>query len=186
MSVNDEGTEAVFRVVARAGKALLRVIPTITVGRTCPHALYDSMCRIGRSGTNPSGVPYQCTTTVMYVNGRDVRVDLSNVPANNANRATWAKWGELTHANSGEVMTIQDQTDPSPGFSTVTDLRLEAIVYGMKIGDTVTIQAGCARDIATCHSKFGNRQNFGGFNKLPRKQNIHIPQNVGIREVGEF
>jgi hypothetical protein len=186
MAVDDDCTEAIFRVVARAGKALLRIIPNVTAGRTCPHVLYGSMCRVSRTGSSPSGAPYQSTTTVMYVNGREVRIDLSAVSANDPNRASWAKGGELTHLASGETMTIQEQTDLSPGFSTVTDLRLEAIIYGMKVGDSVIVQAGCARDISACHTKFGNRHNFGGFNKLPTKQNIHVPHNVGISSVGEF
>lgn len=185
MACNDDNTEAVFNVAARAGRALLRVIPNVTVGRTCPHPLYGTMCRLSRSGSNPDSIPFACTTTVLYVNGRDVRVDLSNVPADDDNREDWLQGGEFKHTASGEVMTILKQADVSPGISTVTLLTLDAVVYGMKVGDSVTLQAGCDRTIATCDAKFGNRANFGGFNKLPTK-NIFNPTNTGVSDTGEF
>lgn len=179
MGCSDDGTQAVFRVVARAGKALLRVIPNVTAGRTCPHPLYGAMCKISRTGSNPDAIPYRFTTTVMFVSGREVRVDLTNVPAANVNRASWLRAGEFTHSASGEIMTILEQEDLTPGFSTVAKLTLESNVYGMAVGDTVVLQAGCSKEIAMCHSKFGNRQRFGGFNRLPKRQNIHMPQNNG-------
>lgn len=185
MGCNDDGTRAIFRVLARAGKTLLRVIPNVTGGRTCPHPLYGTMCKVARGGTNPDGIVYQTSATVLGINGREVRVDLSNVTAGNTNRANWAENGELTHTATGETMTVTDQKDQSSS-STVTVLTLEAAIYGLQVGDAVVIQAGCDKSMTMCNGKFGNRQNFGGFNKLPTKQNIHVPQNVGITTVGEF
>lgn len=181
MACDDAGTEATFRIPARAAEAMLRTLPSATVGRNCPHILYDTMCGIDREGTNPDGNPYKLTTTVMMVNGRDIRVNLSNVPAADANRAEWAVNGEVVHVATGERMTIRTQTDLNPGISQVTDLSMQMQIVGLKVGDSVEIYAGCMHDIETCHAKFENKDNYGGFPDLPTK-NPFLPSGFGVME----
>lgn len=160
---------AKFRVPARAGEALLRVIPNVTASRKCPHILYDAMCRVDRAGSDPDAVPYKLTTTVISVSGRDVRIDLSNVPADSARREQWAINGEIVHAITGDSTSIRAQTDLSPGFSTVTLLSLALPIVGMKIGDSVDVYAGCAWDEITCDEKFDNLSRYGGYPYMPFK-----------------
>ncbi|RPH65006.1 MAG: hypothetical protein EHM89_00255 [Acidobacteria bacterium] len=182
MACDDKGTEATFRVPSRAGEMLLRVIPNVTVGRNCPHILYDTMCRIERAGSNPDAIPYMLTTTVLHVSGRDIRVELSNVPAADANRAEWAVNGEVVHVATGERMTIRTQTDLNPGVSMVCDLSMQMQIVGLVVGDDVEIYAGCMYDVETCRDKFDNRLNFGGFPHI-RTSTPFLAQGYGLREI---
>lgn len=172
LSVSDEGTEATFRCESRLGRAMLRVIPQVSAGRICPHMLYDSMCGIDREGMNPDGHDYKVTATVLHVDGRDVRFDLSNVPAGYSLRSDWCENGELVVASgsaTGERAAIAEQNDLSPGFSTVTVVSLNAAIYGLKVGDSIDVYAGCLFDIVTCSAKFANKLRHGGFPQLPNK-----------------
>lgn len=181
VSVNDDGTEATFRCPSKAASALLRVIPGVTAQRTCPHTLYGTMCGIARTDTDPDGLAHQITTTVIGVNGRDVRVDLLDTGRN----GSWAELGEIEHVSSGEIMTVIKQTDLNPGVSSVAVLTMQTVLPPLKIGDSVKISAGCNRSIETCHRRFQNRQRFGGFNRLP-KSNAHLPWNVFSSSEGEL
>lgn len=174
MSVDEEGTEATFRVPSRAGEALLRMLPNVTAGRLCPHVLYDRVCGVDPSGSGPTGIPHKVTTTVLAVDGRKVRVDLATIPAADPLRAKWCALGKLTHVASGEPMTIREQIDLSPGTSTVADLDLQMQMPGLKIGDSVEVQAGCDWFIQTCDLKFDNLSSHGGYTYLPPK-NPHVP-----------
>ena len=174
MAVDDRNTEATFRVPSRIGRALVRKLPTITAGRTCPHMLYDATCAKLRTGSSPSGVPYKCTTTVIAVNGRDVRLDLHNVPVGDSYRLDWLVNGELVHVASGENMTIRDQNDVSPGVSTVTDVSMHLQIPVMRVGDSIELYAGCSWDLTTCDLKFDNLSKYGGDPYMPTG-NPYVP-----------
>lgn len=180
VSVDDNGTEATFRCEAKLGRGLLRVIPTVTAERECVHMVYDTMCKIDREGTNPDGKPYKLTTTVLYVNGRDVRIDLSSIPADYTYRPDWLVNGELLHVASGERMAIADQKDANPGISTVTVISMQATLYGLKVGDTVDVFAGCFWNTTICRGRFGNMLNYGGLPQLPIKNPfVYVSYGVG-------
>jgi hypothetical protein len=169
---NDTCTEATFRVINVATKLALRVTPSVVIARTCPHTLFEGMCgrELLRTGTNPDGIAYKLTTTVLAIDGRDVKIDLSNVPAANARRAQWCLGGEFVHTASGERRTIRNQQDYNPGTGTLSLLTLHVPIVELKVGDSVDVYPGCAKTIGGthgCHPKFGNRHNFGGFPELP-------------------
>lgn len=167
MSVDDECSEASFNIRSRAAAALLRVLPTVTAGRGCPYIWGDTLCGVDENGTGPTGLPHKVTTTVLGIDGRVIRVDLSTIPAADDLREGWANNGGFKHVSSGEIMTVLSQEDTSPGVSTVTHLTLDALIAGMRIGDSVEITAGCPREIVTCSAKFANKQRFGGDPQLP-------------------
>ena len=50
--------------------------------------------------------------------------------------------------------------------STVTLLRAFS---GAAINDSVTVSPGCDQNPETCHTKFSNIINFGGFDAIPDK-----------------
>jgi uncharacterized phage protein (TIGR02218 family) len=179
VAVDDGGTEATFRVPSVMSRHMMRIVPTAVVSRTCQHTLYDSRCGINRNGQNPDAIPYLQTATAMYVNGREVRIDLSNVPVGNAERETWCANGEVRRVADQEVMTAREQDDLSPGFSTVTKLTMQAPLVDLRVGDSVQVYAGCNRTIEQCQSRFGNRQNFGGLPELPTK-NPFTPEGTGV------
>lgn len=162
-SLSCRGSTAEFLIPSRMIEALKKRLPTVSVSRACHHVLYASgTCRASRDGSSPAGVPFKCVTTTMVVNGRSVRLDLSNVPAANAFRANWLVGGDLFHPASGERMTIVEQADANPGISTVTTVMLALTVPDLKTGDTVHVFAGCDRTVATCRDKFANQVNYGG------------------------
>lgn len=157
-SMNAENGVAKFRVPSRAGEWMLRPLPATTSGVECSNVLYDSRCGVSRTGSK-DGLAFKVTASVIYVSGRDVRVDLGDVLRN----GTWAENGELVHTESGERMTISLQTDLNAGISAVADLRMQFQINGLAVGDSVDVYAGCDHNVVVCNSKFGNRQNFGGF-----------------------
>jgi hypothetical protein len=178
-SMSCEGRVASFRIPSRAGQWMLRPIPAFTASRACPFFVFDSNCGVSRTGSGPSGLPHKVTTTVLYVNGRDVRVDLSTITASDPLRSDWAEEGELLHVTTGERMTVYKQTDLGPGVSTVADLQLQAPIVGLAIGDSVEVYAGCPLDITTCNDKFDNKEAFGGLPQLPKK-NPFTPAGWGV------
>jgi len=48
-------------------------------------------------------------------------------------------------------------------------ITLSAVPPGLAVGNAITLYSGCDRTLATCHSKFGNSENFGGFPLIPTK-----------------
>lgn len=178
MSVDDENTEASFNVRSRGASALNRRLPTVSAGRMCPYVWGEALCGVDPNGTGRTGLPNKVTTTVLAIDGRTIRVDLSTIPAADPLREGWASNGSFKHVLSGEIMTVLSQDDESPGASTIAKVTLDSTIYGMKVGDSVEIEAGCGRDIVTCSAKFGNKQRFGGFPQLPTA-NPFVPQSFG-------
>ena len=75
----------------------------------------------------------------------------------------------LTGANQGYTMEIKDQT------ATVLTLYFP-MINTVSVGDTFTIYAGCAKDKATCKTKFGNIYNMQA---EPDKPSRKIMSKVG-------
>lgn len=164
MAVDDENTEATFRVPARGNDAAQRLLPVISVGRTCPYILYGPGCNVSRSAS-VGGVAHKVSTTVVSVNGREVRVDLQSFDRLDG----WSEGGELVVTSgtaSGERMSIREQADTG---STLVLLTLFQVIPGLRAGDSVDVYAGCAHTIDVCLGKFDNKDNFGGEPSLPDK-----------------
>jgi hypothetical protein len=157
MSCDDDDTLATFRSPSFASEAAVRKLPTISVGRTCPHILYGAGCNVDRNN-----VLFKVTTTVISVNGRDVHVDIGSLSADH-----WSDGGEIVHVATGDRMTIREQLYINNPPSSVVTLSLQDRMPDLKIGDSVEVYAGCDHIITTCHGKFDNRENFGGYPQLP-------------------
>jgi hypothetical protein len=170
-----------FLIPSRTMQALKKLLPQLGAMRACPHVVYSTRgCKVSESGSSPDGIPFKCSTTTINVAGRDVRLDLSNVPADNARRTDWLRFGKLVHVASGEQRSIVKQTDPNPGVSTVTDIQLFERIVEMKNGDAVLLLAGCDHVVTTgCRDKFGNRGNYGGMPHLPTTGNPFKLNNFG-------
>lgn len=143
LGAEDGGRVALLHVPSRMTAVLERRLPTVTVGRSCPHILYDANCRVARAS-------FKVTTTVASVDGRVV-----TVASMGAHGDDWATFGELRHPSSDQSMTIYSQIG--------TTITMQAPIVELKVGDSVEVFAGCAHDIGECHTKFSNRVNFGGF-----------------------
>ena len=48
-------------------------------------------------------------------------------------------------------------------------ITVSAVPPGLAIGDAIYLYPGCDRTLNTCHAKFGNSANFGGFPFIPTK-----------------
>jgi len=156
-----EGHLAKVLVSQRLSDAKPRRIPTITVGRECPHILYDGNCKINRNA-------FKVATTLTYVDGRSLQIaSIGGHPD------SWALFGELLHVASGERMTVTRQE------GVIVEIQLP--IAGMQAGDAIEIYAGCDHTLATCVDKFDNRDNYGGFPLLP-KQNPFIDNGYGTVE----
>lgn len=163
MACDGDNVEATLLVPPRVSESAERTLPTVTLGRSCLHLLYDTMCKIPRT----LGSTY-FSTPVMHVDGREVTIDLGVLPSDPA-RADWAVGGELYHPMSGERMSVFAQDDVSPGSLTLTKLTLQLPILELTTGDTVEVYAGCDHSLETCVNKFGNRQNYGGFPQMPKQ-----------------
>lgn len=168
MSVDDEGTEATFRVPPRASDAAQRRLPTIKVSRTCPYILYGAGCNVDR-GASVGGLAHKVTTTAIGVNGREIRVDLLDTDRLD----DWALGGELVVTSgpaSGERMSVVAQDDLNPPVSSVVVLTLQLPIPGFQIGHSVEVYGGCDHTVTGdhgCRPKFDNVNNFGGYPSLP-------------------
>lgn len=179
VSVHSEGTTVKLRVGSLLGEPMRKRLPVLTAGVQCGHVLYDDGCRISRTDSDADGTPFKCSTTVALVSGRDIRLDLSNVPADHARRGNWLRFGELvvtSGAATGERRTIRLQTDASPGVSTITVVSLSLLIPNLKIGDSVDAYAGCGHDIFDCEEKFSNKENYGGLPYMTPNNPYRAPQ----------
>lgn len=153
------GPAVTINAISRLGNVLQRKLPTITVGRQCPHILYDENCRVDRP-------PYTRSTFITLVNGRNVTVANLGGEANQ-----WAKYGEIEVVATGQRMLITSQVG--------TALTLYLPLTGVVTGTSVKVYAGCDRKFSTCDQKFDNRENFGGFPQLPRGNPFRIGGGFG-------
>jgi len=120
--------------------------------RGCPHALYDSQCKM-----NP--LDFQVSDLLVSFTGNSLTMtDLSAYPNGHFNGG-YLEWtmssglverrGIRTHADN--VLTISGST------------------IGMEAGMTIYMYPGCRRTRAVCNDKFSNILNYGGFADMPGK-----------------
>lgn len=119
--------------------------------RTCTHVLYDSLCR---------AVPAPFSTAISGVSGRDISVASPLPPGDLA-----GGWVE-TLAGEKQAMIVANDA------STATLL----MPGEFEIGEAVRFYAGCDKTTATCQTRFGNLDNYGGFPFIPNKN----PFNTGV------
>ncbi len=152
-----EGHDAIFRVPSAMGETMEMRIPTISVGRQCPHVLYDENCKVVRAD-------YLIAATVTHIAGTDITVSTDD-----GNSDRYLRYGELKHIATGERMSIHEH------IGLVVTIQLP--IVGMKVGDTIELYPGCAHDVNAC-AEFDNILNYGGFPQLP-SGNVFWPNGYG-------
>jgi len=160
MSVDDDNTEATFRVPSRDGEALQRKLPTISTGRRCPHILYDKMCQVDRNA-------FKVATVATSVSGRDVYLTVDT----SGHLSPWGVGGELVHVATGERRTVRDVLNINPATLQIM-ASLQLPIPDLKQGDSIELYAGCDHTmtgVQGCAAKFANAQNYGGQLYLPTK-----------------
>jgi uncharacterized phage protein (TIGR02218 family) len=153
-----EGRWCEVRSESHLGLALSANVPGISFQRHCNHALYGRFCRVDRNA-------FAFATNVTNVNGAIVTVASIGGGADQVYRA-----GEIVRNVDGERRTIVDQTGAV--------LTLASAFGTLANGNAVTLYRGCDHLIATCHTVFDNRVNFGGHPSVPSSNPFLIPINL--------
>lgn len=157
--LNAEGHVAKFLVPSRFGQVLVRRLPTVTVGRNCPHILYDANCKAPRNS-------FRVATIANVVDGNVI-----TVASVGGNPDHLFENGELFHPASGERMTIFDQVG--------TTIILQLPIFELQSGQNVEIFAGCRHDLNDCRNVFNNVPHYGGGPNTPIG-NPFFNQKLGI------
>ena len=113
--------------------------------RACSHVLYSAAC---------GATPIPATAEVIRSEGR--QVELASLPPEVA--------GMLA---GGWLQTPAGARHMIVGESTAGVELLYPV--GLAAGMSVTLTAGCDHSMSTCHSRFGNLANYGGFPFIPSK-----------------
>lgn len=78
----------------------------------------------------------------------------------------WFTAGRLTFTSGANAGTSVEVKSHSNNDAVVLDLW-QAMPQPIETGDTFTVTAGCDKRFATCHTRFGNAENFRGFPHIP-------------------
>ena len=114
--------------------------------RSCPHSLYDRNCRVDKAAYAQIATVDSLTGTSLAVGGLAGFAD------------EWFSGGFLEWqiaAGVYERRGIERSTDDG-------SLLMFGTTDGITAGLTITAYPGCMRNIATCNTKFGNSDNYGG------------------------
>lgn len=113
--------------------------------RACSHVLYSAAC---------GATPISATAEVIRSEGR--QVELASLPPEVAGMLAG---GWLQTPAGARHMIVSEST---AGVELLYPVGLAA-------GMSVTLTAGCDHSMSTCHSRFGNLANYGGFPFIPSK-----------------
>jgi len=122
---------------------------------TCPYALYGSQCRVSRDA-------FREITPVIGISGTSIICSAAIGKANN-----YYAGGFVTYQN-GAAGNIEKRM-VRQSFGSSGTLVLQSLPIGLEGGSLVSIYAGCDHLIATCDSKFNNKDNCGATPYIPLK-----------------
>jgi uncharacterized phage protein (TIGR02218 family) len=128
-----------------------RSVPHYVFSSLCNHELYDERCKVIKD------VPeFRLIANVSSVSGRVI-----TVPGAAVYGSGWFQTGYVeAHGGTDRRLVLQHVGD---------DLELRLPFAESVFGQEVRVFAGCLRDGETCHVKFLNRINFGGWEHVPTK-----------------
>lgn len=140
------GRIASISVPSMASMTLATNIPNVNYQAPCNHVLYDSRCSVNAAS-------HKVDRTVVGASSQTITLN-SSAGSNGDFNA-----GEIVNNRSLERRLIlkNDGVKITIGFP----------FFDMRAGDHVTLYKGCDHTITTCHEKFGNAINFGGFPYVP-------------------
>lgn len=120
--------------------------------RQCPHVLYGPACGLVDTA-------YKATTTLATVSGITITAAVFGAQADGYYAGGMIEW----EASPGryERRGIKSHVG--------TALTMTHPIADLPAGATVAFWPGCDHSLATCHSKFANRANYGGFPYVPNK-----------------
>lgn len=131
---------------------------------TCDAVLGDTRCGVDLNSSSS----YNISGSVTKIYSRGLFATMtSNILAQPSNWFTAGKLTWLTGANTAQVVEIKShilQSEATEAWIGIWD----AAPFDIEIGDTFTLQVGCAKTIDICRDKFNNVLNFRGFPRMPR------------------
>jgi uncharacterized phage protein (TIGR02218 family) len=130
-------------------------VPAVKFQSPCNHFLYDAGCTIDKSLFRTGG-----TIATISADGTIVTVAAAASQVDN-----WFTAGYIEIGQQRRMIMLHN----------ASTLNLLAPLFGVKVGDAVSIYAGCMRDFHTCKLKFNNTANFLGFQWIPEKNPFKDP-----------
>jgi uncharacterized phage protein (TIGR02218 family) len=120
--------------------------------RTCPHALYDSECKVIKE-TQAAGV------IVAALDGQNVQGANFALQENGRYRGGYIEWEPV--AGTFERRAIQEHAGDA--------VALIGTTTGLEVGMLLRAYPGCKHTMEDCDGRFQNIENYGGFPLIPSK-----------------
>lgn len=122
---------------------------------TCPYALYGPQCRVSRDD-------FREISSILGVSGLSVQVSSAVGKPDNYYAGGYVTWVNVMNGNTEKRMVRES-------FGESGTLVLATIPIGIAGGIEISMYAGCDHLIATCDSKFNNKDNCGATPYIPTK-----------------
>lgn len=120
----------------------------LTYQRGCPHSVYDGECGVNRE-------LHRVSATVTALDGARLTHNGAGAGTYAGGFVEWTAGGRTERrgidAEDGQVLTLLGGT------------------HGIALGSAVWIYQGCDQTSTTCHNRFSNMDNYGGFRHMPGK-----------------
>ena len=146
--------ESVFTSLARPG---LRG----RFQRACRYALYDTGCNLDKDD-------FDAVVSVLDISSDGLTLSLTGISSEDDGYYS----GGMLKAADGTYRFIYSHTESELVISRPIPSLVEEWTNESSVGETlVTVYPGCDHTLATCISKFNNRDNYGGFPWLPGETN---------------
>lgn len=120
--------------------------------RQCPHALFDSSCKVSKAA-------HAVSATVSSVSGITVVAPGLAAIASGRLAGGFVEW--TTDVGFKARKAILEHSG--------TAISLLGGVVGIDVGTVIMAYPGCPRNAESCQSLYNNLANFGGFRHLPSK-----------------
>jgi uncharacterized phage protein (TIGR02218 family) len=146
LSFSVAGRTAKARVPSIFSAALSSDCPTVFYQNPCNHVLFDARCKVSRAS-------FSTSTTVLDAAQTNATVVDDGFPDN------FLAGGEMVNSRNGERRMIVDNQ--------VNLITINFAFVDLRVGDSVTLTAGCDHSWTTCRSKFSNGDNYGGDPFIP-------------------
>ena len=118
----------------------------------CPHVLYGPQCGVSKPG-------FGWPAVVDSVNGAALTSTQAAEKPNGYFDGGYIEW--VASANATERRLIVSHLG--------SQINLPAGITGLPAGAAVTLYPGCDHTLTTCHTKYNNAPNYGGFPYIPTK-----------------
>lgn len=128
--------------------------------------LFSPTCRVKQLGDSQCKIvlaPFQFARTIAVI---DSIYQIEVVDASVTGYYTYGRVIPVTGANSGLNISREIKSHTFAAGNAVILLQ-EAFPYAFTVGDSITLEAGCDRQVSTCINRFANLVNFRGEPFIP-------------------